>query len=41
MIFRGIFLKSIPRDDNKWINATNYNQDYLIARQSPSIQIQK
>ena len=30
--FQGIFLKSIPRGDNKWINATNYNQDYLIAR---------
>lgn len=38
--FQGNFLKSIPRDDNKWINATNYNQDYLIARESPSIQIQ-
>lgn len=38
--FQGNFLKSIPRGDNKWINATNYNQDYLIARESPSIQIQ-
>ena len=38
--FQGNFLRSIPRDDNKWINATNYNQDYLIARESPSIQIQ-
>ena len=35
--FQGNFLKSIPRGDNKWINATNYNQDYLIARESPSI----
>ena len=38
--FQGNFLKSIPRGDNKWINANNYNQDYLIARESPSIQIQ-
>lgn len=37
----GKFLRSIPRKDTKWINATNYNSEYLIARESPSAYIGK
>lgn len=32
----GNYLRSIQRDKIKWINANNYNSDYLIARESPS-----
>jgi hypothetical protein len=32
----GNFLRSICRGKNKWINATNYDLDDLIARESPS-----
>lgn len=37
----GNFLRSIHRNKVKWINASNYNSDYLIARESPSTQIEK
>lgn len=33
----GKFLRSIPRKDAKWINAINYDSEYLIARESPSV----
>ena len=39
--FQGNFIRSIHRDDVKWINATSYNSDYLIARESPSVHIGK
>jgi hypothetical protein len=32
----GNFLRSIPRSETRWINANNYDSDYLIARESPS-----
>ena len=34
----GNFLRNIHRDKVKWINASNYNSDFLIARESPSAQ---
>ena len=34
----GNFLRNIHRDNVKWINASNYNSDFLIARESPSAQ---
>lgn len=34
----GNFLRNIHRDNVKWINAGNYNSDFLIARESPSAQ---
>lgn len=37
----GNHLKDILRSDAKWINPTNYNSDYLIARESPSVHIGK
>lgn len=37
----GKFLRSIARKETKWINATNYNSEYLIARESPSVYIGK
>lgn len=37
----GNYLRSIHRNEVKWINANNYNSDFLIARESPSAQIGK
>lgn len=37
----GNFVRNIHRDKVKWINANNYNSDYLIARESPSTHIGK
>ena len=31
----GNFLRNIHRGENRWINANNYDLDYLIARESP------
>lgn len=38
---KGNFLRSIHRGEAKWINANNYNSDYLIARESPSVNTKK
>lgn len=38
---QGNYLRSIYRGEAKWINANNYNSDYLIARESPSVHIGK
>jgi hypothetical protein len=34
---QGNYLKDILRSETKWINPTNYNSDYLIAKESPSV----
>lgn len=38
---QGHFLRRIPRAEAKWINASNFDSTYLIARESPSVQINK